>query len=614
MKKIVSILLLAALVLGMTACSCNDEPPYVEPFGIVNYTKAIEYIDEASFSNLQSYGNLPLTSSYTVDKNIEVSRPVFITTPGVYKISGNTTRASICVSLNEDEEAVLILDNINIDFSNIEGSCNAPIYSEGGNVTLVLPKDSVNNITDSSGNTANGAINIRKGNLRIEGEGTLNVNAESSKNGIHCGKSILISGGNINVKAANHGIYGKEGLNITGGIFNITANRFGLKSGDSPSELNPTNTVGDMLLTGCRVEISSLDNGIDVNGILEAYDCGIKISSGQNGVKANDNAVFGMGGKKTLLIVDSGTDGLDSDMNIELRGESNVKISSRGDGIVGKNVDLRSSGEILIETKGEFLKSQIGNYILRDGKYVKINPIDYPGEELYGVLISCKGVKATDRITLSSGNIAVSSTEDGIHSTDFEMFGGKLNIVTEEDGVHTLGETEIRDGELGIHKSYKGFKATSVHIEGGMIQAASFSDGIDSPAVTVDGGEVYLFDKVDVGTNGSFKVNGGTVLIVASSSTPSLPTETSLNSVKCTVEKPQYAMHTSFVNVYGGGVFVSARLPKGYTQKISVSLISDKLTSGEYTLKLGKADVNIKGIVSFKSIDIYDAYVQKLHK
>ena len=256
----------------------------------------------------------------------------------------------------------------------------------------------------------------------------------------------------------------------------------------------------------------------------------------------------------------------------------------------------------------------LGNYILKDGKYYKINPIDYPNEELYGTVLSCKGIKAIEKITVAKGNIAVSSAEDGVHSNDFNMFGGELNIVTDEDGIHTLNLAEIKEGKLGIHKSYKGIKATSVHISGGMIQSSSFSDGVDSPSVTVDGGEVYLFDKVDVGINGSFKVNGGTVLIVASSSTPSLPTETSLSSVKCTVENPSYAMHTSYINVYGGGIHITAKLPKGYTEKISVSLISDKLVSGEYNLKIGKADASIKGIVSFDAIDVNDAYVQRLHK
>ena len=176
------------------------------------------------------------------------------------------------------------------------------------------------------------------------------------------------------------------------------------------------------------------------------------------------------------------------------------------------------------------------------------------------------------------------------------MFGGKLNIVTDEDGIHTISSAEFKDGELGIHKSYKGIKATSVHITGGFIQAASVSDGIDSPTVTVDGGDVYLFDKVDVGIDGDFVINGGTVLIVASSSNPCLPTETDLNSVKCTFDKPGYAMHTNYINVYGGGVFVTAKLPKGYTEKISVSLISDKLVSGEYSAKLGKCDETIKAL------------------
>ena len=614
MKKIISIILIFLFVL--TAASCGEsEPPYVEPFGIVNYTNAKDYINEECFDTLSSYGASLDASNSVTDATYDISEgPVYIIAPGTYVITGSTDKNFINVNFDtaESQKVVLIFDNLFIDLS--KGGYYPPVQSEGCDLTIVLRNGSVNTVMDSQGNTENGAITVKRGDLYIEGDGRLDISSENTKNAIHCGRSIYINGGNFNIKTNNHGIYGKEGLYIEGGFYSIVSNRFGLKSGDSPSELNPVNTVGDMFITNARIEISSLDNGIDVNGVLDLYGCGVKITSGQNGIKANDNAYVGVNGKNTLLIIDAGTDGLDSDFDIEITGKTDVKIKSKGDGIVGKSVSLKSDGEIYVETTADYVKNPLGDYILKDGKYVKINPLDFPNAELYGTVLSCKGIKAVDKITVARGNIAISSAEDGVHSNDFEMFGGKLNVVTDEDGVHTLKCVEIKDGELGIHKSYKGIKATTVHITGGFVQAASFSDGVDSPSVTVDDGEVYLFDKVDVGIDGAFVINGGTVLIVASSSNPSLPTKTSLNSVKCTFERPGYAMHTNYINVYGGGVFVTAKLPKGYTEKISVSLISEKLISGEYSAKLGKCDEPIKGIVSFGAMDVYDAFVQKLHK
>jgi len=600
-----------------TFTSCRDEPPpYVEPFGVVNYTSAGEYVDHSVFDALDSYGSAGDSGQYTSYEVYDVSKgPVYILASGVYRVTGESKEGFIHVSPNVGDTGtvVLILDNLNIDLSGKTGFY-PPIYSEGCDLTLVLKSGSVNTLCDSQGNIESGAISVKRGNLTIEGNGRLNISAKSSKNGIHCGRSIEIKGGIFDINANNHGIYGKEGLSISGGIYTVEANRFGIKSGDSPSELNPVNTVGDMSLSGCRMNISCLENGIDVNGVLDIYSCGITVKSGQNGIKSNDSINVGSVSSDTLLIIDSGTDGLDSDRNIEITGKTDLRIRSSGDGIVGNNVTLSADGEIYIETNGEHEKNQLGDYILKDGKYHKVNPIDYPNEELYDILVSCKGIKALDKITVSKGNIAISSMEDGVHSNDFLMFGGRINIVTDEDGIHALVNTTVNDGELCIHKSFKGVKASSVYIGGGMLQVASFSDGIDCPFVTVDDGEVYLFDKVDVGISGIFEVNGGTVLIVASSSKPCLPTKSSLNSVKCTVERPQYAMHTNLLNVYGGGIFVTSKLPKGYTEKISVSLISDKLVSGEYIVKIGSSGAKIKEIVSFDGIDIADAYVQKLHK
>lgn len=614
MKKIICILLIIIFV--FTAVSCgSDEPPYVQPFGIVNYTNARDYIDEGRFDRLFSFGTSYEGDGYVADETYDISdAPVYIISSGTYVITGATEENFINVNFDtaEPQSVILIFDNLSIDFS--KGGFYPPIQSSGCDLTIVLKSGSENIIIDSQGNIENGAITVKRGNLSIEGKGKLNISSEKSGNSIHCGREIYISGGEFNIKSNNHGIYGKEGLFITGGIYSIEANRFGLKSGDSPSETNPVNTLGDMLLSKCRIDISALGNGIDVNGVLEAYNCGINIKSGQNGIKANDSAYVGKNGEDTLLIIDSVTDGLDSDSDIEILGNTDINILSKGDGIVGNNVDIRANGEIYVETTAEYEKNTLGNYILKDEQYVKINPVDYPNEELYSTVFSCKGIKAVGKIVIANGNIAIASAEDGVHSNDFEIFGGKLNIVTKEDGIHSVNIAEIKDGEIGIHKSYKGIKASSVYVSGGVIQAASFSDGIDCPLVTVDDGELYLFDKVDVGVEGVFKINGGTVLIIASSSNPCLPTETSLNSVKCTFRKPQHAMHTSLLNVYGRGIYVTAKLPKGYTEKISISLISDKLVSGEYSVKIGKSDEAIKGIVSFKGIDIDDAIVEKLHK
>ena len=139
----------------------------------------------------------------------------------------------------------------------------------------------------------------------------------------------------------------------------------------------------------------------------------------------------------------------------------------------------------------------------------------------------------------------------------------------------------------------------------------SFSDSIDCPDVEINGGESILFEKVDTGLNGRFVVNNGTVVVISSNNTPSLPTN-SISKVSATVSKPQLATYNKYVKIYGGSINLTAKLSKSYTKKMSVSVISDSLTVGEYSVQIGDHS-GFDGLYTYDT-NLTNAYTQKLIK
>ena len=619
MKKIICFILILLMMASAVSCGGDDSTTTTDFVPIDNNEIPVvhtEYeisslVDNSRFSSIDKYKNTYSVNSYTVKEYYDIGNgSVEIKEAGAYRITGNTDKYIIRVQLSDsasDKNVVLILDNVNVTGEN-ESQKSAVIYSENADLTVVLAKDSVNNLTGYANSVHNGVIAVRKGTLTIEGAGKLNVKSGSFMNGIHCTKKISVLSGVINVDSGNHCIYGKEGVTVLDGDLTLNAKRFGIKSGDSPSESNPENVIGNMDILGGAIKINAEDNGLDINGVLTVHGAGLDITSKQNGVKANDNIKIGSDTKNTLILLNAGTDGLDSDKNIEITGKTDIKIYSNGDGITSLNSNINVNGQIYITTRSEYVESVIGDYILRDGKYIKINPLDYQGETYYDVLLSCKGVKALEKITINGGQLFISSMEDAIHSANCDIKNAELSIDTNEDGIHAETNADL-DAKITVYRSYKGVKALKLTTKGLII--VSFSDSIDCPDVEFNGGESLLFEKVDTGENGKFMVNSGTVIVVSSSNTPSVPTN-SVSKVTANVSKPQLATYNKYIKVYGGSINVSAKLSKSYTKKMSVSVISDSLTVGEYSVQIGDHS-GFEGLYTYDT-NLTNAFTQKLIK
>lgn len=237
---------------------------------------------------------------------------VHITEAGTYRIKGSLSHGQIAVDLGENAkdnpEAVvtLILDGVDVTstvapaiiFYSVfecgdkdEEKATKDVDLSGAGARVILEKDSVNTINGSyvariykpetvvDGNVENAkklhkydAAFYSKMSMTLDGEGTLNINAENE--GLDSELHLTINGGNINIKSGNDGINTNEDnvsvTTVNGGVLTIEV------TGET-GEGDGIDSNGWLVINGGTVIASacseSADAGID-------SDKGIHINGG----------------------------------------------------------------------------------------------------------------------------------------------------------------------------------------------------------------------------------------------------------------------------------------------------------------------------------------------
>ena len=562
---------------------------------------------------------------YTTQKTLDVSEEAAgmqldILEGGVYKITGTTEEGNILINLKSaiSKKIVLVLDNVHITSKGQK----APIYASNcESITIVIPSGTDNVLIHEAEalSTDKGAIHVKSSNLTINGKGKLTLKTDAEKGrGIYCSKELTINGGVYDITSEkSHGIQGQDGLIIKAGSFNIVSAKGGLKSGDydeKPNEkdaANPTieSNEGNLTIEGGSFNIKSGTNGISAYGainikggkiVIDAASSGIDCSRELAAAKADTGKVVISGG---ILVIKSADDGIKANVSLAISGSSNVKINSGNDGIdigwkhSGTPVDdllvIETTGIVYIKTEEafvekteeDFIKDPEGKtYIWKNNRYQLItDPSKYPKDTLYK-LESCKGIKVDGGISILKGTVCVDSFEDAFDGTDIVISGGRIIAESNDDGFDIDGTITISSGSVEILNSNKGIKsAEEVEIMGdATITVLSSSDAIESLIVSVKGGFVVLLEKLEILEGGSFEHTGGTMIVAASTKKPVDGADVGI-SLKDTSK----CVYGKWMRISKGDNNVVLMLPKSYADKMSVSVISSDVTSGEYKIEVG---------------------------
>lgn len=603
----------------------TDDNKYPEVPKIEYNVSVGQTVNTNVFNDLTSFKNEGEAVDYSTATDVDVSVGITnIVQPGTYRLHGTTTKGHVKIDIDriDDtaplEKVILILDNVNIT-SYSDASSIPPIYSKGCELTIIIPKGTTNTITDTKTNTQKGAIYVKTGNLTIEGEGTLKINAVY-KNAIFNSKTLTVNGGVFDIVSEYHGIYGEDGVVINTGDFKIVSGKSAINSGEfEETNLPEQNVVGSVTINGGKFDIDAQGDAIKAYGSIYINGGGYNIETEKDGLDATEKIVFGDDEKNTVMIIDAKGDGMtagpktaDGDVattetsteivpNIVIKGKTNIKILTAGDGIDAIDVEIDMNGVLYIKTDAKFVEDMShGDYILDNKEYHKVDRTLYTGKMFFAIEGSSKGIKATNSIKIKNGQIAIDADEDAIVTTDgksgtsatvntIEISGGVLNLDARESAIKAdVSITISGTAKVNAVKSDKGLNAMNVTINNGTVSLVAISDSIDATKTVVNNGTVYLFDKVDYPTDGgSFEVNGGTVICISTTKNPKAPTSSVSKVVTKAIENSSEYGFGKYINIKGGSIDVVLKLPKKYVEKISVVVVSPNVTAGTYTISAG---------------------------
>ncbi|MFD0590286.1 carbohydrate-binding domain-containing protein [Paenibacillus sp. GCM10027627] len=147
------------------------------------------------------------------------------------------------------------------------------------------------------------------------------------------------------------------------------------------------------------------------------------------------------------------------------------------------------------------------------------------------------GIKATNdtdagqgNISIDGGEIAIEAKTDGIQATSsIAINGGTIRLASAKDAIKADVAIAFRDGQTDIAESYEGIESPSITISGGEVRVVSSDDGVNIAAaggeggqpvsesgnkLVISGGALSIVSGGDgLDSNGSIDMSGGTVVV-----------------------------------------------------------------------------------------------------
>lgn len=284
------------------------------------------------------------------------------------------------------------------------------------------------------------------------------------------------------------------------------------------------NCVGEET-TGLKVKTALTINGptIEVNGatksgikadrLLIVKNATIKISADGDGIKtdmepddetqakeyASDLGYGYVYIENSDLDIMVGDDGISANNCVYVANtdENTIKITTNG-----------GAPSRVTETTSD---NADGKAIKTDG--IEFNDVDYPATHStnYGLVII-------------GGRFEINSNDDAVHSKGNVLIcNGDLDIYTGDDGIHADYLAKITDGNVKINRCYEGVEGAVVEILGGRLDVTSTDDGINAANsdlrnfafyILISGGDISIDAGGDgVDSNGTIKIIGGNLVV-----------------------------------------------------------------------------------------------------
>ncbi len=375
-------------------------------------------------------------------------------------------------------------EGVNVDENTVTIN-SAGTYSISGNLSdgqLIVDagdKDDVYIVLNNANITCsnNSPINI------VNADKVILSTAEDSENNISDGAEYKL---NENNDEPNSAIFSKSDLVIMGeGSLNVNGNyNNGITSKD------------DLIIQDGDIVVDAVNNGIKGKDCVVILDGNIKVTSDGDGIKSTNTE--------------------DADRGyVQIEGGS-IDITSGEDGIQAETNLIINNGDIELSTgegsENASTKEGWGNWGPRDRQDQNIATTDTDNEE------SAKGIKASDSIEINGGKLNIDSSDDSIHSNGtIKIKDADINIKSGDDGIHADATLKISGGNIDIAKSYEGIESQEITLSGGNINITASDDGVnvsggnDGSSQNRAGANPFESDE-----NAKLIISGGTIVVDAS--------------------------------------------------------------------------------------------------
>ena len=451
---------------------------------------------------------------------------VTITQAGTYVISGNLNNGQIIVDAADTDDVRIVLENVNI-----HSETSAAIYVRNADKLIVtLPSGTTNTLSGGSTyenideNNIDGVI-FSKDDLTINGEGTLNINA-NYKHGIVSKNDLNIVGGTFNINSVSQALSGKDAVKIYGGVFNIESQGKGIKS-----ENVDETEKGNIYITGGEFNLNTVDDALHTSGSIVIDEGNFTIKTEDDGMHADKDLVINGG---NINITES-YEGLEGYKVVINGGE--INIVSSDDGINAVNPDNTNTVEVTQETTSNTTTTEATQNTTNN-----MNTAPVPPTDASGMMAGKMARPNTDNgmvndpsayIKITGGNTTVNASGDGIDSNGSVLItGGNLYVsgssargdgALDYNGVAKIeGGTVVAVGGIGMNQSF-GSESTqysisySVNAQGSENNAVKLIDNSGNVVVSWENPpkeySSVVVSSPDLKQNGNYKLQTGSDII-----------------------------------------------------------------------------------------------------
>lgn len=445
-KKLLSLLFAAMLVLSLAACSTQSNEKTQAGDDSYSADAAFSFSD----SGIKATGS---SDGYEID-----GTHLAIKSAGTYSLSGSCADGSIEVKKGTTG-VTLILNGLELDSADTAPiSCN-----KSTEVTIIAADGSVNALSDSAENNddeypenenaENSVIKCKDGsNVTLCGTGTINITA-SGKNGIKSGAAtgeegeatLTIKELTLNISApVNDAINAEQLLNIESGTLNISA-------ADDAVHSDLVLNIGAAGTDGPTIDISECYEGLEAAelnvlsgniSIMSSDDC---LNAANSDLGSYDFAMNISGG--TINAYSSEGDGFDSNGDLNISGGTiavwtanmadNQPLDADGTLNISGGTVLAAGGssgmELNINAEQAYITFSASGQLISKGNVVSIKSAG--GSELHSAAASCDVAYAFfSSAELESGSsyslyagdssAAASTAQTGTASAGGNMGGG----------------------------------------------------------------------------------------------------------------------------------------------------------------------------------------------